>query len=395
MKKLLFFITAVIILSLSFTAFAATSNISIKNNEVNSTPVTYSYDAASSGEIVKSIKSLMTKIDELSKQDSVVQTLTISSLSADKKAVAFKLRLSLPDKNNGSEKPEKLATPSPEEYAALDYYKIKVTTSNGDVLYDADEEKSEDTTEQKSYKDIPLGTLNSTDSAENRIYNLTISVDKSLNKNTAVANASRKLDWSIVSEIAETSENKADVEEGQSNDGDSANNDNKMTPAPSANTVQQNTPKPAGSVAGTLKKGEYAVGTDIPADRYKMTGKGKVSVYTPDGIVKMSVVLKQKGDASTNGVEEYVLSLSDGERLVVENEATLTPHKAQTLIPSPTPTAKPSAASSANSSKTNTSSTSKNNPKTGDTTPVILIVVIGVAALTGIGFIEYKKRQIK
>ena len=395
MKKLLFFITAVIILSLSFTAFAATSNISIKNNEVNSTPVTYSYDAASSGEIVKSIKSLMTKIDELSKQDSVVQTLTISSLSADKKAVAFKLRLSLPDKNNGSEKPEKLATPSPEEYAALDYYKIKVTTSNGDVLYDADEEKSEDTTEQKSYKDIPLGTLNSTDSAENRIYNLTISVDKSLNKNTAVANASRKLDWSIVSEIAETSENKADVEEGQSNDGDSANNDNKMTPAPSANTVQQNTPKPAGSVAGTLKKGEYAVGTDIPADRYKMTGKGKVSVYTPDGIVKMSVVLKQKGDASTNGVEEYVLSLSDGERLVVENEATLTPHKAQALIPSPTPTAKPSAASSANSSKTNTSSTSKNNPKTGDTTPVILIVVIGVAALAGIGFIEYKKRQIK
>ncbi|MBR0469587.1 MAG: LPXTG cell wall anchor domain-containing protein [Clostridia bacterium] len=395
MKKLLFFITAVIILYLSFTAFAATSNISIKNNEVNSTPVTYSYDAASSGEIVKSIKSLMTKIDELSKQDSVVQTLTISSLSADKKAVAFKLRLSLPDKNNGSEKPEKLATPSPEEYAALDYYKIKVTTSNGDVLYDADEEKSEDTTEQKSYKDIPLGTLNSTDSAENRIYNLTISVDKSLNKNTAVANASRKLDWSIVSEIVETSENKADVEEGQSNDGDSANNDNKMTPAPSANTVQQNTPKPAGSVAGTLKKGEYAVGTDIPADRYKMTGKGKVSVYTPDGIVKMSVVLKQKGDASTNGVEEYVLSLSDGERLVVENEATLTPHKAQTLIPSPTPTAKPSAASSANSSKTNTSSTSKNNPKTGDTTPVILIVVIGVAALAGIGFIEYKKRQIK
>lgn len=395
MKKLLFFITAVIILSLSFTAFAATSNISIKNNEVNSTPVTYSYDAASSGEIVKSIKSLMTKIDELSKQDSVVQTLTISSLSADKKAVAFKLRLSLPDKNNGSEKPEKLATPSPEEYAALDYYKIKVTTSNGDVLYDADEEKSEDTTEQKSYKDIPLGTLNSTDSAENRIYNLTISVDKSLNKNTAVANASRKLDWSIVSEIAETSENKADVEEGQSNDGDSANDANKMTPAPSANTVQQNTPKPAGSVAGTLKKGEYAVGTDIPADRYKMTGKGKVSVYTPDGIVKMSVVLKQKGDASTNGVEEYVLSLSDGERLVVENEATLTPHKAQTLIPSPTPTAKPSAASSANSSKTNTSSTSKNNPKTGDTTPVILIVVIGVAALAGIGFIEYKKRQIK
>ncbi|MBQ3472229.1 MAG: hypothetical protein IJH17_07740, partial [Clostridia bacterium] len=173
MKKLLFFITAVIILYLSFTAFAATSNISIKNNEVNSTPVTYSYDAASSGEIVKSIKSLMTKIDELSKQDSVVQTLTISSLSADKIAVAFKLRLSLPDKNNGSEKPEKLATPSPEEYAALDYYKIKVTTSNGDVLYDADEEKSEDTTEQKSYKDIPLGTLNSTDSAENRIYNLT------------------------------------------------------------------------------------------------------------------------------------------------------------------------------------------------------------------------------
>ena len=402
MKKLMSFITAVIILSVSLTAFAANSNISIKNNEVNSTPVSYLYDGASSGEIVKSIKSLMTKLDDLTRQNSVVQTLTISSISADKKPVNFKLRLSLPEQNSSAEKPEKLATPSPDEYTALDYYKIKVTTANGDVIYDS-ANVTDETEEQKSYKDIPLGTLNETAATENRIYNLTISADKSLNKNSAVTTALRKLDWSIVSDTYDTGENKV-AEASESNEQtESKETDDKTEPTvttqPSpAATAKAESSEAAEATTVTLKKGEYVVGTDIPAGRYKMTGEGKASVYTPEDIVKMTVVLKHKGDTETNGVEEYVMSVADGETLKIDNEVTLTPHRAQAILPSPTPTAKSSASSSSGSgtgrNSTTSSSSSKTNPKTGDTTPVMLVTIIGIAALAGIGVIEYKKRRM-
>ncbi len=49
-----------------------------KNNDSKSTPVTYEYAPDQLGETVRSIKPLMTKLDDLSKQSSVVQTLTIS-----------------------------------------------------------------------------------------------------------------------------------------------------------------------------------------------------------------------------------------------------------------------------------------------------------------------------
>ena len=69
-----------------------------KNNDSKSTPVTYEYAPDQLGETVRSIKPLMTKLDDLFKQSSVVQTLTISSESAEGDPVDFKLRLSMSEK---------------------------------------------------------------------------------------------------------------------------------------------------------------------------------------------------------------------------------------------------------------------------------------------------------
>lgn len=414
MKKLLFLVTTFIILCLSVPVFAASSTISIKNNEVNSKPVSYMYDADSSGETVKSIKSLMTKLDELPKQSSVVQTITISSLSANSKPVNFRLRLSLPEKSTGTEKPEKIATPSPDEYSALDYYNIKITTVNGDVVYDSGE--AEEETEQKTYKDIALGTLNRTEAAENRIYNLTVSVNKDLKNNAGVQTALRKLDWSIVSDSYNTGDStipgdgnsaaeQLEQEEISAGEQPEKAGAAENTPSPSAAAETRDGADTAqNNINTSLKKGEYVIGTDIPAGRYKMTGQGKVSVYTSDGILKMSILLKHKGDTDSNGIDEYVMSVNDGEMLKVDNEITLMPHKAQSMLPSPTPAASPSNAGNKNSTSAsskagaNTSSgagsASKTNPKTGDTTPVALIAIAGVLSIAGVFVIEIKKRRI-
>lgn len=85
MKKVLSgMIAAVMTICMSVSVFASpNSSVSIKNNDSKSTPVTYEYAPDQLGETVRSIKPLMTKLDDLSKQSSVVQTLTISSESAE------------------------------------------------------------------------------------------------------------------------------------------------------------------------------------------------------------------------------------------------------------------------------------------------------------------------
>ena len=116
MKKVLSgMIAAVMTICISVSVFASpNSSVSIKNNDSKSTPVTYEYAPDQLGETVRSIKPLMTKLDDLSKQSSVVQTLTISSESAEGDPVDFKLRLSMSEKMSNDVKPEALKTPSPD-----------------------------------------------------------------------------------------------------------------------------------------------------------------------------------------------------------------------------------------------------------------------------------------
>lgn len=217
MKKTIFAAAAAItVFCVTVSAFAASSSISIKNNDVSAEPVSYTYDAQNSGEIVKSVKCLMTKLDELKKQKSTVQTLTLTSINSGDMPVNFKLRISIPDKNKSEELPEKYREPSDDEYASLDYYNIRITTAEGDVVYDNSKnaEKNED---KKTYKDIDLGCMNEKISAENKIINITLSVNKALNK-PSVAEAAEKLDWSIVSDTyeRETEENAKVDEEPKS-----------------------------------------------------------------------------------------------------------------------------------------------------------------------------------
>lgn len=380
-KTLSSIIAAAAILCMSVSVLAAESSVSVKNNVVGAEPVTYTYEAGKSGETAASIKSLMTKLDDLAKQDSVVQTLTITSESADETPVEFKLRLSIPE-DSSDVKPEAITTPSPEEYSALDYYNIQVTDTQGNVVYSYEEEpENEDIS--RTYKDIPLGVLNKTKSAENKIFNITLSINKSLNKSSIAENA-EKLDWSIVSDIY--------IEETPI----------PMTPAPAVTVTSepetQTTESPASVQEDkngviTLASGEYICGTDIEEGRYTMTGEGKVHVYTSKDELKSTIALKKANDTSANGVEEYVINLSDGEKIVVESAITLTPYTAAEATSTPKATKTPSSSSSVKATATPAASSSKSNPKTGDNAPLLGITFLGIIAVGAFVYIEIRKRK--
>ena len=74
-------------------------------------------------------------------------------------------------------------------------------------------------------------------------------------------------------------------------------------------------------------RGEYICGEDIDPGRYAMTGNGKVHVYTENGELKSTIALKDK-NSSANGVEEYLINLTDGEKIKVESETKFTPYTA-------------------------------------------------------------------
>lgn len=390
MKKLLSgMIAAVMTVCMSVSVFASpNSSVSIKNNDSKSTPVTYEYASDQLGETVRSIKSLMTKIDDLPKQSSVVQTLTISSESAEGNPVDFKLRLSMPQKTSSDVKPEALKTPSPDEYNALNYYNIKVTDSNNKLIYSYANDESK--TENSTYKDIPLGTMNSSADTESKIINVTVSVNKSL-KNSDSAQYAKDLDWSIVSNVK-----KVEATEAPKATEETATE----TVAPTAETAPKETNsavKEDKNGVVILPQGEYVCGEDIDAGRYTMTGNGKVHVYTENGELKSTIALKDK-NSSANGVEEYLINLLDGEKIKVESETKFTPYTASTTAkPKATSTPKASSSTKATTKPTSTpkatSKPSKNNPKTGDNTPIVALVSIGVLAAGAFAFIEIKKRK--
>ena len=393
MKKLLCSAAAVVMaVCMSVSAMAASSSVSVKNNVSGSKAVTYTYDSEKSGEIVKSIKTLMTKLSDLPKQSSVVQTLTRPSESGDGTPVAFKLRLSLPSSSASSAKPEAVKTPSPDEYSTLDYYNIKITDTDGNVIYSYEEDTEKE--QNKTYKDIPLGVLNTTRSAENKIYNITLSVNKDLNKSSISKNAD-KLDWSIVSdtyidEPAPTSTPTVTVSASP------AVQPAEVTPSPAA--ADQPSVKEDKNGVVTLAKGEYLCGKDIEPGRYTMTGSGKVHVYTSEDVLKTTIALKDKDNTSANGVDEYVINLQEGERIVVESDTKFTPYTASkaTATPRATASAKPSSTSKTSATatpKAAASSNDKSNPKTGDSAPIIGVSVLGIIALGAFAFLAIKKRK--
>jgi hypothetical protein len=370
-KAIVGIISAAMIFSASIGVFAVNSTVSIENGEKNVAPVTYTYDSEKAGETVKTIKSLMTNLSDLTDEHTITQTFTIISESAGAKPVEMKLRLSMPQES--TMQPAMTA----DDYSALEYYNIKITDDEGKVIYPKEDNNIKDKT---AYRDISLGTLNKLSGSESQKYNVEVSVNKEFNR-ASVKRAAEKLDWSIVSNTYVQQSTPAPVP-----------SESTITPAPLV-TVVPATQTPAPNVSEnkngviTVSAGEYICGEDIPQGRYTMTGSGKVRVYKEGGGLKATVVLKNKGDKA-NGSEEYIINLLDGEKVVADSEIKLTPNA------SATPTPKSTKSSTVKATATPKAGTnSKTNPKTGDAAPIALVSIVGILAIGAVVVIEIKKRR--
>ncbi len=370
-KAIVDIISAAMIFSASIGVFAVNSTVSIENGEKNVDPVTYTYDSEKAGETVKTIKSLMTNLSDLTDEHTITQTFTIISESAGAKPVEMKLRLSMPQES--TMQPAMTA----DDYSALEYYNIKITDDEGKVIYPKEDNNIKDKT---AYRDISLGTLNKLSGSESQKYNVEVSVNKEFNR-ASVKRAAEKLDWSIVSNTYVQQSTPAPVP-----------SESTITPAPLV-TVVPATQTPAPNVSEnkngviTVSAGEYICGEDIPQGRYTMTGSGKVRVYKEGGGLKATVVLKNKGD-KVNGSEEYIINLLDGEKVVTDSEIKLTPNA------SATPTPKSTKSSTVKATATPKAGTnSKTNPKTGDAAPIALVSIVGILAIGAVVVIEIKKRR--
>ena len=74
-----------------------------------------------------------------------------------------------------------------------------------------------------------------------------------------------------------------------------------------------------------LSSGQYIVGQDIPADRYRATNIGEGSnffVYDENGEAIVNIIL---GDSSTGGSGDYVFFCDDGNIIQTEAQVKLIP----------------------------------------------------------------------
>lgn len=399
MKGLIsFFAVTAIALTISATAFAATSNVKVSGDE-KSTPVSFSYSTDSQTTADQSIKSLMTNLKNLTSENSITQEITVLSESADLEPVTFSLRLeSAPQATAKTGPVQATATPSAKAYTAFDYYNIMVSDEQGNLLYSDNDSKQSNT--GTTYKDIPLSVLNNNGkSSDTEKYVITVSVNKEASDK---ASAAGKLDWRLVadgySKVSVTSPTPTAAATATPAVSASATA-SAATEAPTAAAVSE-TPKATEKTRtnGELSAGTYKVGEDIAAGRYKLTGEGSVKVYNPDGSLRTNIKLTTE-DNSTTAVKSYVLNLSDGNTVEVSGKIAYEPYSPSkaTAVPnrasaSPKATAKTATAKSTVKPSASPAA-SKKNPKTGDAVPIAVVSGIGLASFAAIAMIELKKKR--
>lgn len=400
----------VLVLVCATGALASASSVSI-SGAPGKAPVSFQY-SETNGEIVKSVKHLISDLNKLTGKKSITESLTVQSISAEGKSVTFALRLSLPQSAALSSGPEKVTpSPSPDDDNVLDYYNIMITDSDGDTVYDY--HNAGKTSGDAQYKDIALNTMNLSVPSEREVYKITVSANSDLAK---LSSSASRIDWSIVvngdSEYIQTSSDTSDIVSEVSVGSFEASATETASPSelPSAELIlpadtvptdveqtepPSETPIPQSGAKVILERGQYTVGNGLVAGRYQITGDSTVKVYTAQGDLKTNIILTTDKE-SHEGVESYVLTVRDGEIVDVTAETTFEEYIPARVTPNPSPTTSSRATARPTTSTGSTSKTttaSKSNPQTGDNAPIALAAVIGAAALAICAVLEIYKRK--
>lgn len=424
MKKFIAISSAAVIVSgIAVSAYAASeSNVTVTNSSGKN--VTYQY--SSGDETSKSISGLMTELDSLTvKKRTVSQVITIKSDNEDDMKVDMYLRLSADSNVRSTPTPSVDPSSSPEpvksiEGTILDKYDIKITDASNDIVYSTELDGRYVYMNNNKYtEDLYIGRMNTQSDSETKVYTVTVTVPSGIT--ASELSKLEDIDWSIVSRPTEETATPTPIATRRP----TATPYIAATPAvavsaetplplktipPVSTAVPEDTPEPEPTASPVVLKsgGVKRVGKsdDIQPGRYTATGSGMVRVYDSNGELKTSIRLKDDNDTSDNsGVSSYVLNLLEGETLEYEDRVNLKPYSTAsakaTTRPTSTPraraTTRPASTPRATTRPTSTprATAAKTNPKTGDTTPIAGLSVVGVFGLGLFAFTEIDRRKNK
>lgn len=278
------------------------------------------------------------------------------------------------------------------DYSAIDYYDMKVADSEGNYIYNTEDDGVGATTAAT----INLGSFNNSFSSESKKYTLYYRVSAEASAVIDKTEASKlKITVHATPKAAEAAASPATA--APNNGGSSAGTTVVPTAAPTAASAPTAT-----AAAGELSSKTYVCGKDIKPGRYLVTGSAKVSIKDKDGnIIKEAIV--SEGSLDNDGKpSKFVVSLSDGDVVTVTSLVPGTKAKVDFISTSPETSPSPSPkAAAADSSKSKTKATASatpaaksTNPKTGDNSvaiPALIAVMLMSAGF--IGALEFLKRR--
>lgn len=401
-------VSLAVTLGITAGVYAATpSSVKVSGSGTNAKTVTYQY--TSGKEASKPVTNIMTEPNNLTKKKmSVTQVITLTSESADNSPVEFKLRLVTKPSATPTPTPKTTPTATPDvKNSVLGVYNITVRDSAGKIVGESKSGEEDLYVSEKGIvtRDIDLGILNKQSSKETKIYNIEVSIN---GDETAwqLNSAKKQIQWEIVSgPVPEATPSPTPDENAEKTETDTPKESSApeitMTPVPQSTPSVTETPAPTekpspSPTAETYKNGgtKY-VGNDkdIKPGRYVATGNGMVKVYNENDELKTSILLTDGKDNTENGVDSYVLSLADGQKLEYSDYINLKPYTTATATPKASENTNTSSATTAPKSGGSDSDSSKSNPKTGDSTPIAGLSVVMVFALGMAVFMEISRRK--
>lgn len=362
-------------------ALAASTPLVAVTNDKNAS-VAYTYDAASQVEEKTAAEKLFSRFTDANSTDFTKSKMTITSVSSNNTPVEIYLKLE--------------AEPVSDEYSVLNYYTFRISDTNGNLLYDADYFADPDATE----KIIPFGTFNEQYTKDVKSFDVEYMIRDSMSHTPTkeeldklkVYVASKPIEKQVPSAVSDTANAMNEVEAVAEDVPVDAASDETAAPTVTAAPAAAATPVPQ-----TITK---VCGKDITPGRYVVSGNGTVLIRSKAGETKSEQVVTDGKTEGVKGVEQYVVTLSDGDE--INMTALPGQEKPSIKFEKTNDTAKTASASSSTAARTAAaknaatakSASAKTNPKTGEGgVPVAALTLVMLAAAAAIGGLEVVKRR--
>lgn len=345
---------------------AQSVTVSAASVAVNSETANVAYTYSSDSEAVFDIKKIFTGSGNASADNTYKETFSITNNADNGEKTDLTLRIGRADSAE-----------------SMDGCSFVVTDENGGVIYDS----SKDTAEIGGSRDIKLGRFNENGSEDTKKYTIEYKLSgEGENADFAVSLVANKAEMKAAA-TAPTPRPKFELPAKTEKPAETAKpsgTENDVNKPEETKAEENKTEEP--TAEETAKEKKYVCGKDITPGRYTVKGNGIVKVEAASGEKKKEIILNDGTIENVQGEKSGVITLSEGDVVTLyplegQEKASVSVEKinasAEKASERPNESAKPA---------------EKTNPKTGEKSPVLVILMMG-AAIAGVVLVEILKRR--